>query len=77
MNGGFCKGNLTKWKVNHIVDLGKGIIIIIKDIPANICKQCGRHYVSTQVALILESIIEEVKKNRAEFLIINYNKMVV
>lgn len=72
---GLCKGNLTEGKVNHIVDLGKGIIII-KDTLANTCKQCGEYYVDTQIALTLESIIEEVRKNRAEVLIISYNEMV-
>lgn len=75
MNCGLCKGNLTEGKVNHIVDLGEGIIII-KDVPANVCKQCGEYYVDTQVALILEAIVDEVRKNRAEVLIINYNEMV-
>jgi len=70
-----CKANLTKGKVNHIVDLGDGIIII-KNVPANICNQCGEYYVDTQIALKLESIIEEVKKNKVEVFIVSYNEMV-
>ena len=75
MSCGFCKGTLTEGKVNHIVDLGEGIIII-KDVPANVCKQCGEYYVGTPIALALESMVEEVKKNRAEVLIINYDDIV-
>ena len=75
MNCGLCKGNLKEGKVNHIVDLGEGIIII-KGVPANVCKQCGEYYVDTQVALILEAIVDEVRKNRAEVLIIKYSEMV-
>lgn len=75
MNCGLCKGTLTPGKVNHIVDLEEGIIII-KDVPANVCKQCGEYYVDTQIALTLESIVDEVRKNKAEVLIINYDEMV-
>lgn len=75
MNCGFCKGNLTNGKANHIVDLGEGIIII-KDLPANVCKQCGEYYVGTQISLTLESIVEKAKKNRAKVLIIDYNVMI-
>ena len=75
MNCSLCKGNLKLGQVNHIVDL-KGYIIIIKNVPANICKQCGEYYLDTKTAIKLESIIEEVKKNKAEVLIINYDEMV-
>lgn len=75
MNCILCKANLTKGNVNHIVDLGEGIIII-KNVPANICEQCGEYYVDTQIALKLEAIVEEVKKSKAEVLIINYAEMV-
>ncbi len=34
MNCVLCKANLTSGRVNHIVDLGEGIIII-KNVPAN------------------------------------------
>lgn len=75
MNCVLCKGNLTRGKVNHIIDLGNGIIII-KDVPANICNQCGEYYVDTETAIKLEQIVDELKRNRAEVLIINYNEMV-
>lgn len=61
MNCGLCKGNLTPRKVNHTVDLKEGIII--KDVPAEVCKQCGEYYVDTQIALTLESIVDEVRRN--------------
>lgn len=75
MKCALCKGNLTRGKVNHIIDLGKGIIII-KNVPANICSQCGEYYVDTETAIKLETIIDELKRNKAEVLIINYNEMV-
>jgi YgiT-type zinc finger domain-containing protein len=75
MNCTLCKANLSKGKVNHIVDLGERIIII-KNVPANVCGQCGEYYVDTVTALKLESIVEEAKKNKAEVFIVKYDEMV-
>jgi len=72
MNCVLCKANLTKGNVNHIVDLGEGIIII-KNVPANICEQCGEYYLDTNTALKIESILEDIKKNKAEVFIVNYS----
>lgn len=69
-----CKSNLVKGTVNHIVDLD-GHIIIIKNVPANVCKQCGEYFVETDIAIKLEKIIEEVIKNKAEIFVVNYAEM--
>jgi YgiT-type zinc finger domain-containing protein len=74
MNCIMCKSNLILGNVNHIVDFD-GHIIIIKGVPANICKQCGEYFIENEIALKLERIIEEVKKNKAEIFVINYSEM--
>ncbi|MGB9682159.1 MAG: type II toxin-antitoxin system MqsA family antitoxin [bacterium] len=70
----FCRSNLVPGRVNHIVDL-EGHIIIIKEVPANICKQCGEYFLENDIALRLEKVIEELKKNKAEVLIINFQEI--
>ncbi|MGO1369920.1 type II toxin-antitoxin system MqsA family antitoxin [Senegalia sp. (in: firmicutes)] len=75
MNCILCKANLTKGRVNHIVDLKEGIIII-KNVPANICEQCGDYYLDTKTALELETMVDEINKIKPEVFIVNYNKMV-
>ncbi len=75
MNCILCKANLTKGSVNHIVDMGEGIIII-KNVPANICEQCGEYFLDTKTTLELETMVDEIKKNKAEVFIVNYNEMV-
>ncbi|MGO1372176.1 MAG: type II toxin-antitoxin system MqsA family antitoxin [Senegalia sp. (in: firmicutes)] len=75
MNCILCKANLTKGRINHIVDLKEGIIII-KNVPANICEQCGEYYLDTKTALELETMVDEINKIKPEVFIVNYNKMV-
>ena len=44
--------------------------------PANICDQCGEYYLDTKTALEIESMVDEIKKNKAEVFIVNYEEMV-
>lgn len=75
MNCAMCKAGLVKGIVNHIVDL-EGQIIIVKNVPANLCKQCGESFIEHTIALQLEEIIEQAKRSRAEFVVINYHENV-
>ncbi|MFC0903780.1 type II toxin-antitoxin system MqsA family antitoxin [Clostridium sp. MT-14] len=74
MNCILCKGDLVQGRVNHIVDLD-GHIIIIKGVPANVCKQCGEYFLENNIAVKIEKIVEEAKKNKAEILVINYSEV--
>jgi YgiT-type zinc finger domain-containing protein len=70
-----CKGDLEKGNVNHIVDLDN-FIIIIKNVPANVCIQCGEYYLEHKVTLKIEKIIENYRETAAELVIINYFDLV-
>ena len=69
-----CKSNLIQGTVNHIVDFD-GHIIIVKEVPANKCNQCGEYFLDNDIALKLEKIIAEIIKNKAEVFIVNYSEM--
>jgi len=43
--------------------------------PANICKQCGEYYIENKVALNIDKIIEDEKKNNAEIVVISYSEI--
>jgi YgiT-type zinc finger domain-containing protein len=75
MNCIMCKSNLIDGNVNHIIDFD-GHILILKNVPANICKQCGEYYIDTEIAEKIEKIIETIIKNNAEILVMNYNEFV-
>ena len=59
MNYFMCKGNLEEKKVNYIVDL-ENTIIIIKDVPANVCTKCGERYFDDDVMENLEKELENL-----------------
>ncbi len=60
MNCVICKGMLYKGIVNYPVDLGDKFILI-KEVPADICNQCGEYYLDDEVFKQVEEIINHVK----------------
>ncbi len=66
-----CKGKLKEDKINHVVDIDD-LIIIIKKVPAEVCKQCGEYYLDHKIAQKVEEIVDNVKNNKAEVIIINF-----
>ncbi len=75
MNCFMCKGELEEKRVNYIVDL-KETIIIIKSVPAKVCKQCGEQYFDDEIAENIERIVNKLKQLSAEVTIVNYKENV-
>ncbi|MCR4436474.1 MAG: type II toxin-antitoxin system MqsA family antitoxin [Clostridiales bacterium] len=71
MNCFMCKGHVKPGAVNHIVDL-EDSIIIVKNVPANVCKQCGEAFFDHDIVKKLEAIVEQAKQSKAEITVINY-----
>ena len=67
-----CKGNLEDKLTNFIADLGN-CIIIVKDVPSQVCSQCGEVSYSNEVALQLEKIINETKNTLTEIAVVQYS----
>ncbi len=55
-----CKGMLSRGMVNYPVDLGDKFILI-REVPADICNQCGEYYLDDEVYKKIEEIINHVK----------------
>lgn len=70
-----CKGTLEKKKVNYIVDLEE-TIIIIKGVPAKVCKQCGEQYFDDKTSENIEAIVNQLKQLPMEVSIVNYTEKV-
>lgn len=69
-----CKGNLEDKLTNFIADLGN-CIIIVKDVPSQVCSQCGEVSYSNDVALQLERIINKTKSTLTEITVVRYSNV--
>lgn len=74
MNCIMCKGDLADRTANFIADLGD-CIVIVKDVPAQVCSQCGEVSYSHDVAVRLEKIVNEMRTAMTEVAIVHYSKI--
>jgi len=67
-----CGGNKGPGLTTFTVDLGSSIIVI-REVPATVCTQCGDEWIQDNVASNIEAIVEEAKKKRLFVEIAYYN----
>ncbi|RLD70837.1 MAG: type II toxin-antitoxin system MqsA family antitoxin [Bacteroidetes bacterium] len=58
-----CKTGTTKQgKVTVTFDI-KGTVVVIRNVPAKVCSNCGNYYLSSKTSkLIMEKVQQAVKK---------------
>ena len=71
MNCFFCKGNLVDGTTTFMTEID-GCAIIIKNVPAKICPQCGEASYSDEVAKKLEKIIDSLRSTITEVAVADY-----
>ena len=69
----YCKGDLEKTTTKFIVDLGE-CVVIVKNVPASVCKQCGETSYDDETMERLEAIVDAVKQSMIrEVAIVEYS----
>ena len=69
-----CKGNVEKGFSTFSVDMS-GCVIVIKNVPSNICEQCGETSYTENVARQLEEIVNNVTGSaKAEVAVVSYTE---
>lgn len=56
-----CKGSIVNGVSTFTVDLGFGVVVV-RDVPATVCSQCGEEWLSDSTAVKLENIVETARK---------------
>ncbi len=75
MNCFMCKGKFENKNTTFMVELDN-CIIIIKNVPSQVCKQCGEVSYSDEVAKQLEKLVNRVRDSITEITVINYSEKV-
>ena len=70
-----CKGNLEDKKTTFMADMaGTGSsIIIVKNVPSQVCRQCGEVSYNNEVADCLDKIINKMREALTEIAVVNYS----
>lgn len=58
-----CGGRKESGKTTYSVDLGTGVVVV-RNVQAQICVQCGEEWIDNKTARKLESIVEEARKKQ-------------
>jgi YgiT-type zinc finger domain-containing protein len=56
-----CGGNKKRGKTTFTVDLGFGVVVV-RDVPATVCSQCGADWIEDSVTSKLEEIVNDARQ---------------
>jgi YgiT-type zinc finger domain-containing protein len=60
-----CGGNKQAGNTTYTVDTGKGVVVI-RNVPALICGQCGEEWIEDPVAQQIEKIVADASQRHAQ-----------
>lgn len=60
-----CGGRKVEGKTVYSVDLGNSLVVV-RNVVAQICEQCGEEWISDKNARELERIVEEARKKKRQ-----------
>jgi YgiT-type zinc finger domain-containing protein len=66
-----CKSDTKEGYVNYPVDRDQQFLLI-KNVPAHICNQCGEYFLDDDVFKTIEKIIEKTKDSNVEIEILRF-----
>lgn len=60
-----CGGQKKPGRTIYSVDLVFGIVVV-RNVPATLCDQCGEEWISSEVASQLERLVEEARRKKLQ-----------
>jgi len=70
-----CTGEKTRGITTYSVDLGFGVVVV-RDVPAKICNQCGEEWIEPSVAEELERIVNTARHARCQVEVVSFQAAV-
>lgn len=70
-----CKGQYEDKATTFMVDLGN-CIVIVKNVPSQVCSQCGEVSYNNKIAKQLEKIVNSMRTAITEIAVVNYSDKV-
>jgi YgiT-type zinc finger domain-containing protein len=60
-----CGGTMKEGTTTITVDFGSGVVVV-RNVPATVCSQCGMDWINDQVAEKVETIVQDAKDKHSE-----------
>ncbi len=65
-----CGGSSGEGTTTFTVDYGAGLLVV-RDVSAIVCSQCGEAWIDDTVAARLEEIVQEAKTGQKQFEVVS------
>jgi YgiT-type zinc finger domain-containing protein len=65
-----CGGSREPGRVTYSVDLGTGVVVV-RQVPASVCAQCGEAWLDDKVASLLERTTEDARRRGAQLEVVS------
>jgi len=72
MKCALCLGGMEKSSIALPYEMGEGLMIVVKGVPAWVCKQCGDSFVDIEIVRDLERIVANARRNGVTLGFIDY-----
>lgn len=66
-----CGGEKAEGTTTFTTDLEFGVVVV-RNVPATVCQQCGDDWIGPEVNRNLEKIVEEAKEKRSQIEMLPY-----
>ena len=70
----FCKGQIESGFASFMAEVDNRIVVI-KNVPSQVCRQCGEASYSRAVALRLEEMVKHSARAAAELSVASYEEL--
>ena len=69
-----CKGKMVKGKTHLPYEMGEQEILVVRDVPALLCEQCGESFVEIEVVRRVEKLLATAQRDGVTFGFIKYRE---
>lgn len=59
-----CGGSMKSGRTTFTVDFSEGVVVV-RDVPATVCNQCGMEWIDDSAAEQIEKIVNEAKNKHS------------
>jgi len=68
-----CGGERSAGRTTFTAELGVGVVVV-RQVPAQVCDQCGEAWIDDAVARRLEAIVEAARARGAEVEVVEWDR---
>jgi len=74
MKCALCRGKMEKSTVALPYEMNRDYMIVVRGVPAWVCRQCGDSFVEIEIVRELERIVKNAQKDGVTFGFIEYRQ---